>query len=167
MSAVIQEEDDNNALVTAFATTQSKAKEPKVIPEAIPKSSSIVPPLTVQPPKKNPAYTYELKAILLDALKVVKQKILDAIILGIMVAELMSLSPELQKKTMEHCKTQRVLVAAPTDLSPFTLVSVLMRPVHIEHVNPLRELKVMVNGMKEEFELLDGGSEIVIMREDL
>ena len=47
------------------------------------------------------------------------------------------------------------------------LVSALMRPVHIEHVNLLRELKVVVNGIKEEFGLLDGGLEIVIMREDL
>ena len=68
---------------------------------------------------------------------------------------------------MEHCKTQRIPVMASPALSPSALVSALMRPVHIEHMNPLRELKVVVNGIKEEFGLLDGGSEIVIMREDL
>ena len=168
VSAAIQEEGNDGAPVKAFATTRSKAKEARTMPEATPKATSVVHPSIPLPlPKKNPAYTYELKAILLEALKVVKQKLLEAVIPGITVAELMSICPELRKETMEHCKTQRIPVTASLELSPSTLVLALMMPVHIEHVNPLRELKVVVNGIKEEFGLLDGGSEIVIMREDL
>ena len=166
--AVIQEEENDGAPVKTFATTRSKAQEARTMPEATHEASSIVHPSVPLPlPKKNPAYTYESKAILPEVLKVVKQRILEAVIPGIMIAELMSISPELQKETMEHCKTQRIPVTASPELLPSAPVSALMRPVHIEHVNPLRELKVVVNGIKEEFGLLDGGSEIVIMREDL
>ena len=141
ISAVVQEEDmDDDTPVTAFATTRSKAKE-KTLLEATSKSTPVDPP-SVQIPKKSPAFTYESKAIIPEALKIVKQKILDAVIPGITVAELMSISPELRKETMEHCKTQRIPVAASPELSQSALVSALMRPVHIEHVNPLRELKV-------------------------
>ena len=163
VSAVVQEEEDsdNDAPVNAFATTRSKTKE-KPLPAAVPKPSPVIPP-SVSLPKKNPAYTYESKAILPEAISVVKKKIMDTVIPGVTLAELMSISPELRKETMDHCKTQRVPVATSPDLSPSALVSALM----IEHVNPLRELKVVVNGVKEEFGLLDGGSEIVIMREDL
>ena len=168
ISAVIQEEENDGAPVKAFATTRSKAKEARTMPEATPEATSVVHPSVPLPlPKKNPAYTYKLKAILPEALKVVKQKILEAVIPGITVTELMSISPELRKETMEHCKTQRIPVVASPELSPLALVLALMRPVHIEHMNPLRELKVVVNGIKEEFRLLDGGSEIVIMREYL
>src|ERR1700678_2154478 len=164
VSAVVQEgeDTDDDAPVAAFATTRSKAKEKK----AAPRPSPVVPP-SVSLPKKNLAFTYESKAIFPEALKIVKQKILDTVIPGVTLAELISISPELRKETMEHCKTQRIPVAASPDLSPSALVSALMRPVHIEHVNPLRELKVVINGVKEEFGLLDGGSEIVLMREDL
>jgi hypothetical protein len=164
VSTVVQDKEDmdDDAPVTTFATTRSKAKAN----ETAPKPSPVVPP-SVSLPKKNPAFTYKSKAIISEALKVVKQKILDTVIPGVMLAELMSISPKLQKETMEHCKTQRVPIAASPDLSPSALVSALMRPVHIEHVNPLRELKVVVNGVREEFGLLDRGSEIVIMREDL
>ena len=56
--------------------------------------------------KKNLAYTYESKAFLLDALATIKKKILDSLVSGITVADLMSISPELCKETMEYCKTQ-------------------------------------------------------------
>ena len=37
----------------------------------------------------------------------------------------------------------------------------------VEYAVPLQELKVVVNGRKEEPRLIDGGSEIVLIREDL
>ena len=96
VSAVVQEEENDGAPVKAFATTRSKTKEARTMPEAAPKATSVEHPSIPLPlPKKNPAYTYESKAILPEALKVVKQRILEAVIPGITVAELMSISPEL------------------------------------------------------------------------
>src|SRR5882757_1082276 len=92
VSAVIQEEEDDDALVETFATTRSKAKQPKVAPEPIPEPPVAPPivPSSVSSQKKNPAFTYESKAILPDAVKTIQQRILDAVIPGITVAELMS-----------------------------------------------------------------------------
>ena len=56
--------------------------------------------------KKNPAYTYESKAILPEALSSIKKKILELLVSVITVADLMSISPELHRETMDHCKTQ-------------------------------------------------------------
>ena len=53
------------------------------------------------------------------------------------------------------------------ELSPSALVSALIRLFQVEFAEPLCELKVIVNGKKEELGLLDGGSEIVLIREDL
>ena len=78
--------------------------------------------------KKNPAYTYESKAFLPDVLATIKKKILDSLVSGITVADLMPISPELRKETMEYCKTQQVLVAELPELSPSALISALIRP---------------------------------------
>ena len=60
-----------------------------------------------------------------------------------------------------------MLVAESPELSPSALVSALIRLFQVEFAEPLCELKVIVNGKKEEPALLDGGSEIVLIREDL
>ena len=108
-----------------------------------------------------------MKAFLPGALATIKKKILDSPVSGITVADLMSISPKLHKVTMEYCKTQRVPVVESPELSPSALVSALIRLVQVEFAEPLRKLKVIVNGKKEEPVLLDGGSEIVLIREDL
>ena len=83
------------------------------------------------------------------------------------MADLMSISPKLCKETMEYCKTQQVLVVESPELSLSALISALIRPFQVEFAEPLHELKVIVNGKKEEPVLLNGGSEIVLIREDL
>ena len=60
-----------------------------------------------------------------------------------------------------------MLVAESPELSPSALVSALIRLFQVEFAEPLCKLKVIVNGKKEEPGLLDGGSEIVLIREDL
>ncbi|OAX31889.1 hypothetical protein K503DRAFT_702977, partial [Rhizopogon vinicolor AM-OR11-026] len=42
-----------------------------------------------------------------------------------------------------------------------------MPPPIVEHATPLRELKVMLNGIHAEMGLLDEGSELVVIREDV
>ena len=73
VSASIQEEqeEDDDVPAAAFATTRSKAKEPKVVSEPVPEPPPVVLP-SVSSPKRNLAYTYESKAILPDALKAMK-----------------------------------------------------------------------------------------------
>ena len=171
------EKSEGDLHVAAFATTRSKAKNvpsPDIVERPISMSSTTTIPLEKHPDrplpaaaKKNPAYTYESKAFLLDVLATIKKKILDSLVSGIIVADLMSISPKLRKETMEYCKTQRVPVAESPELSPSALVSALIRPFQVEFAEPLHELKVIVNGKKEEPGLLDGGSEIVLIREDL
>ena len=163
--------------VAAFATTCSKAKTVPsldIVEKPISRMSKTVIPLEKYPDrplpataKKNPAFMYELKAFLLDVLATIKKKILDLLVSGIIVADLMSISPELCKEPMEYCKTQQVLVVKSPELLPSALVSALIRLFQVEFAKPLQELKVIVNGKKEELALLDGGSEIVLIREDL
>ena len=141
---------------------------PKVIEKPAPQASANYLPADKNPDiplqsmtKKNPAYTYKSKAILPKALSSIKKKILESLVSGI------SISPKLHRETMDYCKTQRVLVTASPELSPSALILALMRPFQVEYAEPLRELRVVVNGKKEEPRLLDGGSEIVLIREDL
>ena len=171
------EKSEEDVPVAAFATTQSKAKNipsSDIVEKPISMSSKTTIPSEKHPDrplpataKKNPAYMYELKAFLPDTLATIKKKILDLLVSGITVADLMSINPKLHKETMEYCKTQRVPVAESPELSPSALISALIRPFQVEFAEPLRELKVIVNGKKEEPGLLDGGSEIVLIREDL
>ena len=171
------EKSEEDVPVAAFATTRFKAKNipsPNSVEKPISMSSKTTIPSEKHPDrplpaaaKKNPAYTYESKAFLLDALATIKKKILDSLVSGITVADLMSISPELHKETMEYCKTQQVPVVELPELSPSALVSALIRLFQVEFAEPLRKLKVIVNGKKEQPGLLNGGSEIVLIREDL
>ncbi|KAG3229865.1 hypothetical protein P692DRAFT_201702006, partial [Suillus brevipes Sb2] len=79
------------------------------------------------------------------------------------VADLLAISPELRRETIEHCRTQRI----PTPTSVVSASLTNSTPPHIEHATPLRELKVTLNGIHAELGLLDEGSEIVVIREDI
>ena len=132
------EKNEEDVPVAAFATTHSKAKTVSsldIVKKPISRMSKTMIPSEKYPDrplpaaaKKNPAFMYELKAFLLDTLATIGGKILDSLVSGITVANLMSISPKLCKDTMEYCKTQQVLVAESPELSPSELVSVLIRP---------------------------------------
>ena len=110
------EKSEEDVPVAVFATTRSKAKNVPsldIVEKPISMSLKTMIPSEKHPDRplpaaaqKNLAYTYELKAFLLDVLATIKKKILDSLVSGITVADLMSISPELCKETMEYCKTQ-------------------------------------------------------------
>ncbi|KAG2341765.1 hypothetical protein BDR05DRAFT_887432, partial [Suillus weaverae] len=83
-----------------------------------------------------------------------------------MISDLLSISPELRREAVEHSHTQRV--PALTSPSAKALVATASTPpLQIEHATPLREIRVTLNGTHSELALLDEGSEIVVIRQDV
>ncbi|KAG2087281.1 uncharacterized protein F5147DRAFT_659007 [Suillus discolor] len=161
------EDDDSGA--DALAITRSKAKNAvldnadaglsqKKLKEATSTSSdtrvqsqthSIEVLIPKAPPKKTPAYVYESKAATPDAASCIYQNMLSTIIPNITVADLLA-----------HCRMHRV--STPSSATTLTTAA-STPPPQIEHATPLRELKVMLNGVHMEMALLDEGSELVVI----
>ena len=108
--------------------------------------------------KKTPVYTYKSKAANPHAVKQMLTRLLDAIVPSIAVSDLLAISPDLRREVVEFSRTHCI----PTSISAPAIA-----PVHIKYLTPLREMKVTLNGVHEELALLDEGSEIVIIREDI
>ncbi|KAL4079736.1 hypothetical protein J3A83DRAFT_4185699 [Scleroderma citrinum] len=108
------------------------------------------------------AYTYESKAMNPTATKQMFTKMLDVIIPSIMVGNLLTISPDLQKEAVNYACTQCIpSFAATNEISTATM------PPHVEYSTPLCELKVTINSVHEELALLDDGSKIVVICEDV
>ena len=88
------------------------------------------------------------------------QKILDVEVPNIRVRDLLALSGDLRQEMVDQTHTQNKVLAVRA-----ALVTLLEMPV--EFATPLREVEVVVMGRCRELGLLDEGSEIVIVREDL
>ena len=114
------------------------------------------------PDKRTPAYTYKSKAMNPMATKETFSKILEVIVPSITVGDLLAISPDLRKEAVDYTRTHRI----PT-LTAANELSTAVPPPLIEYSTPLRELKVTLNGIHEELGLLDDGSEIVVIREDI
>lgn len=85
---------------------------------------------------------------------------------SVTVADLLAISTDLRKEAVEHCRAQRI--PAPSVLSAHTgTIPTTKAPHQVEHATPLRELGVTLNGVHSEMGLLDEGSEIVVIREDV
>ncbi|KAG2739862.1 hypothetical protein P692DRAFT_201728967, partial [Suillus brevipes Sb2] len=82
---------------------------------------------------------------------------------NITIADLLAISPDLRREAVEHCRTHRVASSPATTLA----AAVTIPPPRVEHATPLRELKVTLNGIHMEMALLDEGSELVVIREDV
>lgn len=78
---------------------------------------------------------------------------------NIKVHDLLALSGDLRKHMVENTCTQKSLTVDAA------LVSIPDIP--LEFATPLQEVEVIVMGKQREMGLLDKGSEIVIVREDL
>ena len=75
---------------------------------------------------------------------------------------ILAISPDLRKEAVDHTHTHRIPAIAATNK-----LSAAIAPPHIEYSTPLCKLKVTLNGIHEELALLDDGSEIVVIREDI
>ena len=83
---------------------------------------------------------------------------------SITVSDLLAISPNLRREVVEFSRTHHI----PTSISaPATADVCAIAPVHIKYSTPLREMKVTLNGVHEELALLDEGSEIVVIQEDI
>ncbi|KAG1902002.1 uncharacterized protein F5891DRAFT_1187029 [Suillus fuscotomentosus] len=124
------------------------------LPASIPASSQPVEPVTTEI-KKEPAFRYESKANSPDAAKRLYETILGTTIPHLTISELLSISPELRKEAVEHSRSKALVATSSTP------------PLQIEHVTPLHEIHVTLNGTHSELVLLDEGPEIVIIRQDV
>ena len=113
--------------------------------------------------KRTPAYTYESKATNLVTTKQTFARILDAIIPSITVGDLLAISPDLRREAVDYAQTHHIPAFAASNKFSTTAIA----PPHIEYSTPLRELRITLNGVHEELGLLDDGSEIVIICEDI
>ena len=87
-------------------------------------------------------------------------------------AHILAASAGIRKELIEHLKTRKVDTASFEELSysnatsPSSLPK-LSTPHSAEYSLPLREIDVLVNGMVPEAGILDQGSQIIVMRQDL
>jgi hypothetical protein len=153
------------------ATTRSKTKaSSSVAPQVDARNPPSVQSVSAEPkiltaePKKPPAFTYKSKAAMPEVVQRVFQGILETTIPHIMVADLLAISPELRKEAVKHCHTHRV----PTTVSSTNILTPdNAQPLLVELATPLREIPVMINGVHPELGLLDEGSEIIVIQEDI
>lgn len=165
--AVTIEEEEDAQEGGVLAVTRSKTKT------APPSEDPITPPVVPSPPKpaeapvieKTPAFKYESKAATPEATQRIYRDILNTVVPHLTIADLLAVSPELRKEAVEHCRTHQV----PTVTTSFStnVTTSPAPPAQIEHATPLREICVTLNGTHSELGLLDEGSEIVVIREDI
>jgi len=107
-----------------------------------------------------PAYRWEPQIANSEAPQQVLQRILNVEVPNVRVRDLLALSGELRREMVDQTGTQNKVPAVGAAL--VTLPEML-----VEFATPLREIKVVVMGRRREMGLLDEGSEIVIVQEDL
>lgn len=106
-----------------------------------------------------PAYQFESKIADVEAPQHVLQRILDVEVPNLKVRDLLALSGDLRKQMVENTRTQK---------SPLVNAALTSMPsTPLEFATPLREVEVVIMRRQREMGLLDEGSEIVIIREDL
>ncbi|KAG1874755.1 hypothetical protein DFJ58DRAFT_721750 [Suillus subalutaceus] len=119
-----------------------------------------LPDIPLAPPKKTPAYVYESKAAIPDAASCIYQSMLNMAVPNVTITDLLTVSSDLRREAVEHCKTHRV---SPPSSATTLAAAIPVPPPQIEHATPLRELKVTLNGIHMEMALLDEGSELVVI----
>ncbi|KAG1811602.1 hypothetical protein EV424DRAFT_1349620 [Suillus variegatus] len=148
--------------VLAAEQESSKTNAPSthdITPSTLPSSIT-----SVQTKRTPPAFTYESKAASPETARRVFKSVLEMMVPNLTISDLLAISPDLRKEAVEYCKVQRV----PTPrVSLTTNVVTTPAPLQIEHTVPLRELCVTLNGVHSELGLLDEGSEIIVIREDV
>ena len=129
----------------------------------IPKSQGPFQENTFPSNKCTPAYTYESKATNPVTTKQTFARILNAIVLSITIGDLLAISPDLRREAVDYARTHRIPAFAASNEFSTTAIA----PPHIEYSTPLHELRITLNIIHEELGLLDDGSEIVVICEDI
>ncbi|GBE78906.1 Retrovirus-related Pol polyprotein from transposon 412 [Sparassis crispa] len=112
--------------------------------------------------KSTPAFIYESKAAVPNAAHAIFSRMLDVVVPNVTVGELLAVSPDLCKEAIDHSRMHRIATAPQSALSAITSLTL----PSVDHATPLREIAVSING-KLVLSLLDEGSEIVVIQQDL
>lgn len=75
------------------------------------------PDTSLDTPNDTPAFTFEPKAAISDAVSHIHQNMLNTIVANIIIADLPANSPDLHKDLIEHCCTRQVAISSPVTLA--------------------------------------------------
>lgn len=146
-----QEEQDGFAVTRAQGKKETEERKKEVSQKEGGKKADS--------PTHQPAYCFESKIMDPQAPSHILQRILDVEVPNIKICDLLSLSGELRREMVENTRTHK---------SPTVGAALVAVPdVPLEFSTPLQEVEVLVMGKQREVGLLDEGSEIVVVREDL
>ncbi|KAG0701247.1 hypothetical protein DFH29DRAFT_1000435 [Suillus ampliporus] len=171
----IKEEEDKQA-PRALVLTRSKAKAVKSAEDApiekhTPPQASVPLPVPVEIVKtemsKAPTFKYESKAAMPDVARHIFESILNTTIPQLTISDLLSISPKLCKEVVEHSCMHQVPSAPSPVVKMLTAAYSAQPPVQVKHATPLCKLQVTINSTYTDLALLDEGSEIVVIREDV
>ena len=158
-----------------FATKKKDAKPSKAPASTQESSSPPPPPATAQPTPsvptgRTPQYRYQASAEDQALTKELFEWTLKGKLDMVTPAHIYAASPPIRKELMERLKPRRVETASfeqADDEADSVSVLGLAAKREAEFSLPLREIDVLVNSCKTEAGVLDQGSQIVVIREDL
>ena len=157
-----------------FAAKKVDPQPPKAPAPKVPASSAAAPTSTsvaYMPNARTPQYRYQATAEDQHLTKQVMDWILEGKLDQITPAHILASSPPIRKELAERLRPRRVETASFEQASGDSVdpVSVLEFAARreAEFSLPLREIDVLVNNLRTEAGVLDQGSQIVVIREDL
>jgi hypothetical protein len=174
--------DDNtymSELYDMYEVFATRKKDPKPfkVPVSAPTSPPTLPPVLAVPPVSStstgcaPQYRYQASAEDQALTKELLEWILKGTLDKITPAHILAASPPVCKELVECLKPRHVETASfePADDNNPDPVSVLelAAKCKAEYSLPLQEIDVLVNSCKTEAGMLDQGSQIVVICEDL
>jgi hypothetical protein len=133
--------------------------------------ASTVPPAPSTSANRTPQYRYQASA----EDQALTKELLDCILKGtldkVTPAHILAASPPVRKELVERLRPRRVETASfkqadGEDVDPVSVLELAARR-EAEFSLPLREIDVLVNHCRTEAGVLDQGSQIVVIREDL
>ena len=162
-----------NELYDMFEVFATRKADP--LPPKVPASSAVAPSTTSStsyvPNARTPQYRYQATAEDQHLTKQVMDWILEGKLDQITPAHILASSPPIRKELAERLRPRRVETASFEQASGDSMdpVSVLEFAARreAEFSLPLREIDVLVNNLRTEAGVLDQGSQIVVIREDL
>lgn len=116
-----------------------------------------------------PAYTYESKAARPDTASLLRRRVCETVVQDVTVGDLLGLSAELRKDFTEYTRVVRIPAdeARASYAAQGPVAAAAVASPAVDYVTPLREIDVQFANGQVEGALLDQGSEIAVMRQDL
>ena len=130
-------------------------------------SQNAPPPMST--PRTTPQYRYQSNAEDQQLTNELYKWFLEGKLSSISPAHILAACPTIRKELVEKLRTRRVDTSASFEefLTSPTPVFELSVPRTAEYSLPLREIDVLINGSVSEAGVLDQGSQIIVIRQDL